>query len=40
MDIICAFLAILEAVKVRMILVFQNRMFGDIMIRPKEEGLG
>ncbi|MDR2177637.1 MAG: segregation/condensation protein A [Treponema sp.] len=40
MDIICAFLAILEAVKARMILVFQNRMFGDIMIRPKEEGLG
>jgi segregation and condensation protein A len=40
MDIICAFLAILEAVKVRMILVFQNRMFGDIMIRPKEAGRG
>jgi segregation and condensation protein A len=40
MDIICAFLAILEAVKVRMILVFQNRMFGDIMIRPMEEGIG
>jgi segregation and condensation protein A len=40
MDIICAFLAILEAVKVRMVLIFQNRMFGDIMIRPKEEALG
>jgi segregation and condensation protein A len=33
-DIVCAFLAILEAVKIRMILVFQNRMFGDILIRP------
>jgi segregation and condensation protein A len=34
MDIVCAFLAILEAVKVRMIIILQNRMFGDIMIRP------
>jgi segregation and condensation protein A len=34
MDIVCAFFAILEAVKIRMITVFQNRMFGDIMIRP------
>jgi segregation and condensation protein A len=33
MEIVCAFLAILEAVKTRMILVFQNRMFGDILIR-------
>ncbi|MDR0451137.1 MAG: segregation/condensation protein A [Treponema sp.] len=33
-DKVCAFLAILEAVKIRMILVFQNRMFGDIRIRP------
>jgi segregation and condensation protein A len=33
MDIVCAFLALLEAVKLRMVLVFQNRMFGDIMIR-------
>jgi segregation and condensation protein A len=41
MDIVCAFLAILEAVKVRMVLIFQNRMFGDILIRPsKEEALG
>jgi segregation and condensation protein A len=36
LDIICAFLAILEAVKVRMISIFQNRMFGDILIRPNE----
>jgi segregation and condensation protein A len=34
MDIVCAFLAVLEAVKTRMISVFQNRMFGDIVIRP------
>ena len=34
MDIVCAFLAVLEAVKVRMIAVFQNRMFGDILIKP------
>jgi segregation and condensation protein A len=34
MDIVCAFLAILEAVKVRMITIFQNRMFADILIRP------
>ncbi|MCL2832995.1 MAG: segregation/condensation protein A [Treponema sp.] len=34
LDIICAFLALLEAVKERMIVVFQNRLFGDILIRP------
>jgi segregation and condensation protein A len=34
MDIVCAFLAVLEAVKIRMILIFQNRMFGDILIKP------
>jgi segregation and condensation protein A len=34
MDIVCAFLAILEAVKIRMIMIFQNRMFGDIKIMP------
>ena len=33
MEVICAFLALLEAVKAGMITVFQNRMFGDIMIR-------
>jgi segregation and condensation protein A len=37
LDIICAFLAVLEAVKVRMISIFQNRMFGDIMIRHYEK---
>jgi len=40
MDFVCAFLAVLEAVKMRMIIFFQNRMFGDIMIRPRgEEGV-
>jgi segregation and condensation protein A len=38
MDIICAFLAVLEAVKFRMILIFQNRMFGDILIRSRPAG--
>ena len=37
MDIVCAFLAVLEAVKIRMISIFQNRMFGDILIRPYEK---
>jgi segregation and condensation protein A len=32
-DIVCAFLALLEAVKTRMVSIFQNRMFGDILIR-------
>jgi segregation and condensation protein A len=34
LDIICAFLALLEAVKVRMVVVLQHRMFGDILIKP------
>jgi len=34
MDIVCAFLAILEAVKIRMVIILQNRMFGDILIKP------
>ena len=36
MDIVCAFLAILEAVKTRMIVIIQHRMFGDILIKPLE----
>jgi segregation and condensation protein A len=32
---VCAFLAMLEAVKIRMIVIFQNRMFGDILIKQK-----
>ncbi|MCL2066076.1 MAG: segregation/condensation protein A [Treponema sp.] len=34
MDIVCAFIALLEAVKTNMVLIFQNRMFGDILIKP------
>jgi segregation and condensation protein A len=37
LDIVCAFLAVLEAVKVRMVLIFQNRMFGDIIIKPNDK---
>jgi segregation and condensation protein A len=40
MDIVCAFLAILEAVKIRMVLIFQNRMFGDILIKPNRAKAG
>jgi segregation and condensation protein A len=36
MEFVCAFLAILEAAKTRLILIFQNRMFGDILLRPGE----
>jgi len=34
MDIVCAFLAVLEAVKIKMISIFQHRIFGDILIKP------
>ncbi|MDR1868913.1 MAG: segregation/condensation protein A [Treponema sp.] len=34
MDVVCAFLAVLEAAKMRMIALYQNRLFGDILIRP------
>lgn len=38
LEIICAFLAVLEAVRSRMIMIFQNRLFGDIQIRrPNDE---
>ncbi|MCL1814928.1 MAG: segregation/condensation protein A [Treponema sp.] len=37
MEVICAFLALLEAVKARMVTVFQNRMFGDILIRSMDK---
>ncbi|HSV56862.1 MAG TPA: segregation/condensation protein A, partial [Magnetospirillaceae bacterium] len=32
-DVICAFLAVLEAVKLRWISIYQHRLFGDIQIR-------
>lgn len=34
MDVVCAFMAILEAVKFKMACIYQNRMFGDIKICP------
>jgi len=34
LEVVCAFLAVLEAAKMRMIVIFQNRLFGDILIRP------
>ena len=34
LDVVCAFLAVLEAAKMRLIIIFQNRLFGDILIRP------
>ncbi|GHT49245.1 segregation and condensation protein A [Spirochaetia bacterium] len=36
-DIVCAFLAILEAVKYRKITIYQNRLFGDILIRAYQD---
>jgi segregation and condensation protein A len=38
MDIVCAFLAILEAMKLRMVCVYQNTFFGDIAIRTANQG--
>ena len=35
MELICSFLAVLELVKARAIQVFQNRLFGDILIRAR-----
>lgn len=35
MDVVCAFLAVLEAVKTKRVKVYQNRMFGDIQIRAQ-----
>ncbi len=35
LDIICAFLAVLESVKSRNIVILQNKLFGDIKIKAK-----
>ena len=37
MDLVCSFLAILEAVKSKLIRIYQNRMFGDIRIQTAGE---
>ena len=39
MDIICAFLALLESVKAKRIIILQNKLFGDIKIKGRgDEG--
>jgi segregation and condensation protein A len=40
LEIVCSFLAVLELVKLAAIAVFQNRLFGDILIKPRTEGAG
>ena len=40
MDVICAFMAILEAVKFKMISIFQNKLFGDIKICARQDNNG
>ena len=37
LDIICAFMAILEAVKLKLADIYQNKMFGDIKICRKKQ---
>ena len=37
LDVVCAFMAILEAVKFKIAVIYQNRMFGDIKIKPTEK---
>lgn len=36
MDLVCSFLAILEAVKSKFVRIYQNRMFGDIRIQAAD----
>ncbi len=36
MEVVCAFLAVLESVKMRLLYVYQNRLFGDIRLRRRE----
>jgi segregation and condensation protein A len=36
MEVICAFLALLELVKTAVIHVYQNKLFGDILIKKRE----
>ena len=40
MDVVCSFMAILEAVKFKMITIFQNKLFGDIKICIREDNSG
>ncbi len=36
LDVVCAFMAILEAVKQKIACIYQNKLFGDIKIKPFE----
>ena len=36
-EVVCAFLAVLELVKQKAILVYQNKLFGDIRIMKTEQ---
>ncbi len=36
MEVICSFLAVLELVKASAIMVFQNKLFGDILIKARQ----
>ena len=40
LDFVCAFLALLEVAKQHIVMVLQNRMFGDIIIRPNDKVFG
>lgn len=40
LDVICAFMAVLESVKFKIITVWQHSMFGDIKLKKFEEPLG
>ena len=37
LDVVCAFMAILEAVKLKIAVIYQNRMFADIKLKPTEK---
>lgn len=37
LDVVCAFMALLEAVKFKIASIWQNRMFGDIKIKKWEQ---
>ena len=37
LDVICAFMAILEAAKLKLADIYQNKMFGDIKICRKKQ---
>ena len=40
LDIVCAFLALLEVTKQHVVMILQNRMFGDIIIRSSKKNIG